>query len=99
MREWRPTASSREYPVTISNAGFTYSIVPLRSVMMTTSADCSTARARDSRISADAPDEEWRSVCFDSFIAIHSIVSSGKVLVLNRGNWGIPEWKEKVFCH
>src|SRR6266480_814955 len=40
MRGVLPTDSSREYPVRASNAGFTYSITPPRSVIITRSADC-----------------------------------------------------------
>ena len=37
-------SSSYEYPVSAARAGLTYSIAPERSVIITMSADCSTAR-------------------------------------------------------
>ena len=43
MRGVWPIASSREYPVTLSNIGLTYSIWPLMSVMKTIFTLCSIA--------------------------------------------------------
>src|ERR1035438_2154086 len=46
MRVCCPIASSLVYPVILVKAGFTYWMIPLRSVITTPSAACSTAIAR-----------------------------------------------------
>ena len=68
-RGFCPTASSLEYPVNAVNAGFTYSILPLVSVMTMPSATCSTTSSRPARSTVHSG---WHTLHLDRRSPLHA---------------------------